>query len=101
MVPGTSSRTTSEGAPRAGDHFVILTSCTSRKRRVPAPAEDLYLGEQHVRLMRGVRAARTAGHQVQVFIVSAHHGLEILLDFDQVEVNPAEWHVPTEQEGTR
>lgn len=40
------------------------------------PAEDLYTGMQHQRLMRGVRAARTSGVlQVDLQIVSAGYGL--------------------------
>ena len=39
------------------------------------PAERLYRGQQHIRLMRGVHAARTAGHEVSVAIVSAGYGL--------------------------
>jgi len=38
-------------------------------------AEDLYRGQQHVRLMRGVAAARGAGHNVVVSIASAGYGL--------------------------
>jgi len=34
----------------------------------------MYVGEHHLRLMRGVVAARTAGHEVAVWIVSAKHG---------------------------
>jgi hypothetical protein len=39
------------------------------------PAEKLYRGQQHVRLMRGVEAARDLGHLVSVSIVSAGYGL--------------------------
>jgi hypothetical protein len=39
------------------------------------PAEKLYRGQQHVRLMRGVEAARELGHLVCVSIVSAGYGL--------------------------
>ena len=39
------------------------------------PAEQLYRGQQHVRLMRGVEAARALGHRVTVSIVSAGYGL--------------------------
>ena len=38
-------------------------------------AEKLYRGQQHVRLMRGVEAARERGHLVSVSIVSAGYGL--------------------------
>lgn len=39
------------------------------------PAETLYRGQQHLRLMRGVDAARRRGHEVSVSIVSAGYGL--------------------------
>lgn len=47
-------------------------------RRRPAsliPAEQLYRGQQHVRLMRGVEYTRALGHRVSVSIVSAGYGL--------------------------
>lgn len=55
----------------------IITSCTDKKLRVShaVPARDLYLGEQHVRLMRGVRAAESQGRQIDLWIVSAGVGL--------------------------
>lgn len=54
-----------------------LTSCTGQKvaTAVAVPAERLYCGQQHVRLMRGVEVARSAGHEVAVAVVSAEHGL--------------------------
>lgn len=39
------------------------------------PAESLYRGQHHLRLMRGIRAARDAGLQVDLRIVSAGYGL--------------------------
>jgi hypothetical protein len=39
------------------------------------PAERLYQGQQHIRLMPGVEAAREVGHRVAVSIVSAGYGL--------------------------
>lgn len=39
------------------------------------PAEKLYRGKQHELLMRGVAHARAAGHEVDVFVVSAGYGL--------------------------
>lgn len=55
----------------------VLTSCTAAKRCTtePVPAEQLYLGQHHVRLMRGVGALRAVGVQVDVWIVSAKHGV--------------------------
>jgi hypothetical protein len=80
----------------------VLTSCTSQKIQMPGellrledfargpahvaayhraratqlvPAEQLYRGQQHLRLMRGVVAARKAGHNVSVSIISAGYGL--------------------------
>jgi len=54
-----------------------LTSCTGQKVAGAAavPAERLYRGQQHVRLMRGAETARGAGHEVAVAVVSAGHGL--------------------------
>jgi hypothetical protein len=39
------------------------------------PAEKLYRGQQHIRLMRGVEAARARGHRIGVSIASAGYGL--------------------------
>ena len=57
--------------------WLIVTSCTARKAATqrPVPAEALYVGEQHVRLMRGVQGARARGDAVDLRIVSARHGL--------------------------
>ena len=46
-----------------------------REAGVLTPAEDLYTGQQHIRLMRGVRAARQRGAKVDVQILSAGYGL--------------------------
>lgn len=63
----------------SGLRITVLTSCTGLKAPVPpgkaVPAEDLYRGQQHIRLMRGVRTLRAAGGLVDVWIVSAGHGL--------------------------
>jgi hypothetical protein len=50
---------------------------TLHRRLAPSlvSAERLYLGQQHVRLMRGVDAARRHAHLVSVSIVSAGYGL--------------------------
>src|SRR4051812_44365113 len=55
----------------------VLTSCTGSKvpARRPVPAEDLYCGQHHVRLMRGVCEARDEGLDVDLSIVSAGHGI--------------------------
>jgi hypothetical protein len=69
-----------------GDGLVVVTSCTAQKVVVPAngaaqrdsTAESLYAGQQHVRLMRGVRAYRAAQRPVgplRLHILSAYHGL--------------------------
>lgn len=79
----------------------IITSCTSLKTRQPPhqltladfqlgpahvklreqeladfmqAAEEIYIGQQHHRLMRGVRAARSRGVEVDVWILSAGMG---------------------------
>lgn len=57
----------------------VITSCTGRKVALApgatTPAERLYCGQHHVRLMRGVDYLRAAGATVDVWIVSAGHGL--------------------------
>ena len=74
------------GARESGDGLVVVTSCTAQKVVVPADsaarrdstAESLYAGQQHVRLMRGVRAYRAAHRPVgplRLHILSAYHGL--------------------------
>jgi hypothetical protein len=74
--------------------ILVLTSCTAKKKMAAQlrwadfekgthltkslkfmPAGEMYTGEQHVRLMRGVRAARAAGVRVDVWILSAGYGL--------------------------
>ncbi len=62
--------------------ILVLTSCTATKAldspNGPLRAESLYAGQQHVRLMRGVRAYRRASQPagpLRVRIVSAAHGL--------------------------
>src|SRR4051794_24623753 len=59
------------------DRIGVLTSCTGTKVEADAalPAERLYAGQHHVRLMRGVDEARAAGLAVRVAIVSAGHGV--------------------------
>lgn len=75
---------------------VVITSCTGKKALPPAlsrsvfeagrppkippntttlPAEGMYTGLQHTRLMQGVFAARNAGVEVDVYIISAGYGL--------------------------
>ena len=62
--------------------ILVVTSCTSLKaptaRTGSVAAEDLYTGQQHLRLMRGVRAYRRAGSPwgpLDLRILSACHGL--------------------------
>jgi hypothetical protein len=56
--------------------FSVLTCCTAAKKPLPQPAEELYLGQQHRELMRGVYAFREANHgTLELKIVSAKHGL--------------------------
>lgn len=66
---------------RHGD-IVVLTSCTATKIKGggdgPRTAESLYAGQQHLRLMRGVRAYRVAQQpagRLKLRIVSAGHGV--------------------------
>jgi hypothetical protein len=74
-----------EATVSLGDGLVVVTSCTAQKV-VPAngaaqrdsTAESLYAGQQHVRLMRGVRAYRAAHRPLgplRLHILSAYHGL--------------------------
>lgn len=71
------------------DRVLVVTSCTSRKlgaaRTQSVRAEDLYVGEQHRRLMRGVRAFRTgrSGLDLDLRVVSA--GLGLLRGDEMVE----------------
>lgn len=57
----------------------VITSCTGRKivlaPGVTTPAERLYCGQHHLRLMRGVERLRGAGATVDLWVVSAGHGL--------------------------
>jgi hypothetical protein len=61
------------------NRILILTSCTGLKaaNADPMPAERLYLGEQHRRLMRGVDRFRAAAGdpEIDLRIVSAGLGL--------------------------
>lgn len=68
------------------DGIVVVTSCTATKFEAPPngkpgglrTAESLYAGQQHLRLMRGVRAYRRAGSPagpLKLRILSAGHGL--------------------------
>ena len=67
----------------------VLTSCTAAKRGTTGtlPAEELYRGQHHLRLMRGVDEARIAGIDVGLSIVSAGHGIvdggDALLPYEQ------------------
>ena len=62
--------------------LVVITSCTATKVPTPdgrqLPAELLYTGQQHLRLMRGIAAyrdAREPAGQLRFRILSAFHGL--------------------------
>src|SRR5438067_1036221 len=61
--------------------IVVVTSCTARKVASEGrtrTAESLYRGEQHMRLMRGVRVYRRAGQpsgRLTLRILSAGKGL--------------------------
>ena len=61
--------------------ILVVTSCTGLKAigagEAPVPAERLYRGEQHRRLMLGVEAFRAAetGYDLDLRILSAGHGL--------------------------
>lgn len=62
--------------------ILVFSSCTARKATTDAadavPAEELYTGQQHLRLMRGVWAYRSAGERagaLDLRILSARHGV--------------------------
>jgi hypothetical protein len=63
------------------DSILVVTTCTKRKAPGPrggaVPAECLYVGEQHRRLMVGVRYYRSAPthRQLELKILSAGHGV--------------------------
>jgi hypothetical protein len=67
---------------RDDSSILVLTACTATKtpnggRRLTL-AEDLYAGQQHRRLMRGVKLYRAAGEpagRLELQIVSARHGV--------------------------
>lgn len=62
--------------------ILLVSSCTATKLQTPdgrtRRAESLYAGQQHVRLMRGIRDYRRAGQpagELRFHILSACHGL--------------------------
>ena len=62
--------------------ILVLTSCTGSKLPLRAgatvPAEQIYTGQQHMRLMRGVKAYRVAGEpagRLDLRVLSAQHGV--------------------------
>lgn len=62
--------------------ILVLSACTATKRpnsgRRPTLAEDLYAGQQHLRLMRGVeiyRATDQPAGRLDLYILSARHGV--------------------------
>ena len=59
-------------------NWLILSSCTGQKlktERGPIPAEKLYTGQQHLRLLRGISVLRKRGAKADFHILSAGHGL--------------------------
>jgi hypothetical protein len=75
----TSQKTPAGWPPLSRDDFARgLAHLDALHRERPGAlveAERLYRGQQHVRLMHGVDAARAAGHEVDVSIISAGYGL--------------------------
>lgn len=55
--------------------FAHVSAREAQLREFVLPAEEMYTGEQHVRLMKGVKAARQSGITVETWIVSAGYGL--------------------------
>ncbi len=56
---------------------LVITSCTSRKRDYKAPASEMYTGQQHQRLMEGLKQLRTCYGKstIDLAIISAKYGL--------------------------
>lgn len=61
---------------------LVVSSCTATKLQMPSGqarwAESLYTGQQHMRLMRGIKQYRRAGRpagELCFKILSAYHGL--------------------------
>lgn len=75
----TGLKTAPEGAALTQADFRLGPGYIAERHRRLAtslvPAETLYRGQQHLRLMRGVQRARQIGHRVSVSIVSAGYGL--------------------------
>jgi hypothetical protein len=62
--------------------ILVISSCTATKLQTPSRrarwAESLYAGQQHLRLMRGIKHYRDAGApagRLSFYILSAYHGL--------------------------
>jgi hypothetical protein len=59
--------------------ILIISSCTGKKENLdkPLPASELYRGQQHLRLMRGIQNFRKhkTNAIIDLFIVSAGHGI--------------------------
>jgi hypothetical protein len=71
-VPSAAPLLTMDDFARGQEH---VRAIHSRRKASLVPAEQLYRGQQHLRLMRGVETARALGHRVSVSIVSAGYGL--------------------------
>lgn len=71
-APSEATPLTMSDFARGHEHLLAVHD---RQRAWLVPAEQLYRGQQHVRLMRGVEKARGLGHRVSVSIVSAGYGL--------------------------
>lgn len=63
---------TMEDFRKGAEHVAHRTESFNERR---LSAEVLYTGQQHLRLMRGVRQARENGAQVDVWVVSAGYGM--------------------------
>jgi hypothetical protein len=62
--------------------ILVLSSCTARKAPLaavrPVAAQDIYVGQQHVRLMRGIGVYRDAGEPLgplDFYLISARYGV--------------------------
>jgi len=53
----------------------LVKKKTKRLKKYELPAGSMYTGEQHIRLMKGIKRARTTSAKVVLKIVSAGYGL--------------------------
>jgi len=55
--------------------ILIISSCGKKKKTSPAPAGELYTGQQAQAVLSAVNNLRKVENQVDYYIISARHGL--------------------------